>query len=167
MFRFLIWFVFLFGGAALGIWLDLRWFPELFRSPAFHLATLVPGGFLLWGMMRISRNTGRYLARKGREGEIPRLETNRLVTDGIYGCMRHPMHLGLMLFPWSFAFLTGSVSFLILIAPAETLLILLLIKTVEEPGARKKFGKAYDEYMKKVPMFSLKKECLSQLLKGE
>jgi len=166
MVRFLIWFVFLFGGAALGIFLDLRWFPQLWHSLWFHGATLVAGLLLLRLVMVISRNTGRYLARHGREGEVPRMETNRLVTGGMYGCMRHPMHLGLMLFPWAFALITGSVSFLILIAPAETLLILLLIRLVEEPQARKKFGKAYDEYMQKVPMFSFRKECLKLLLKN-
>ena len=164
---FLIWFIFLFGGAALGIFLDLRWFPQLWHSLWFHGATLLPGLLLLRLVMLISRNTGRYLARKGREGEVPRMQTNRLVTDGMYGCMRHPMHLGLMLFPWSFALIVGSPAFILLIAPAETLLILLLIKVVEEPEARKKFGKAYDDYMKKVPGFSFRKECLKMLLHSE
>jgi len=166
MARFLIWFVFLIGGAALGIFLDLRWFPALWHSLWFHMVTAIPGVLLLRLVMLISRNTGKYLARKGREGDLPRMQTNRLVTDGMYGCMRHPMHLGLMLFPWSFALITGSLSFILLIAPAETLMILLLIRIVEEPGARKKFGKAYDEYMKKVPMFSFRKECLKLLLKN-
>ncbi len=164
MLRFLIWFLFLFGGAALGVWLDLRWFPQLWHNLWFHIATLLPGLLLLRLVMIISRNTGRYLARKGREGELPRMETNRLVTDGMYGCMRHPMHLGLLLFPWSFALITGSLSFILLIAPSEMLLILLLIKWVEEPEAEKKFGEAYRRYKASVPGFSLRKECLKMLL---
>ena len=167
MVRFLIWFVFLFGGAALGIFLDLRWVPALWHSLWFHAATAIPGLLLLRLVMLISRNTGKYLSRKGREGALPRMETNRLVTGGMYGCMRHPMHLGLMLFPWTFALITGSPTFLLLIAPAEMLLILLLIKLVEEPQAEKKFGDAYKEYKKKVPMFSFRKECLRILIKEE
>ncbi len=150
----------------MGVALDLRWFPQMIRSVWFHLGTLVPGLLLLRLVMIISRNTGRYLARHGREGDLPRMQTNRLVTGGIYGCMRHPMHLGLMLFPWSFALITGSLSFILLIAPLEMLLILVLIRMVEEPEAEKKFGDAYREYKKRVPMFSLKKECLKLLLQN-
>jgi len=32
---------------------------------------------------------------------FPRLETNKLVSTGVYDCMRHPMHFGLLFFPWS------------------------------------------------------------------
>ncbi len=166
MARFLIWFVFLFGGAALGIVLDLHWFPFLWKSLWFHTVTLIAGLLLLRLVIRISRNTGKYLARHGRKGEVPRMDTNRLVTTGMYGCMRHPMHLGLMLFPWSFALITGSPSFILFIAPAEMLLILLLILLVEEPGAEKKFGEAYREYKASVPMFSFRKECLKLLLEN-
>ncbi len=166
MSRLLIWILLLFGGGALSIWLDHRWFPGLWHSWSFHLLTAVAGGVLLHLVVLISRNTGRYLARHGREGTVKRLDTNRLVTTGPYGCMRHPMHLGLMLFPWAFALLAGSPTFLLFTAPAETLLILLLIRFVEEPQARKKFGKAYDDYMKKVPPFSFRKKCLQQLLRN-
>ena len=101
MLRMLIWVLMLIGGGALGIWLDWRWFHALFVNPVFHLTTLVVGVLLLRLVMRASRHTGRLLARMGREGDIPRLETNKLVTTGVYGCMRHPMHFGLLFFPWS------------------------------------------------------------------
>ncbi|NOY37841.1 MAG: hypothetical protein GXO83_09720 [Chlorobi bacterium] len=47
MFRFLIWVIFLSGGIALGIWLDLRWFPQAWHGLWFHLGTLIPGLLLL------------------------------------------------------------------------------------------------------------------------
>ena len=165
--RMLIWVFFLVGGSILGIWLDLQWFRALFLNPFWHLFTLIGGIFLLRFVLRVSRNTGRFLARLGRDGDIPRMETNKIVTEGMYGCMRHPMHFGLLFFPWSIALLIGSPSFILIIAPLEMLLIILLVKVVEEPEAIRKFGDAYREYMKQVPMFSLKDDCIKLLLEEQ
>ncbi len=165
--RVLIWVVFLVGGSWGGIYLDLRWFRELFFNPLFHLVTFVLGILLLAVVMRISRNTGRLLAHYGREGELPRLETNRLVTHGVYGCMRHPMHLGLLFFPLAVALLVGSPTFAVLIWPGEALLMLILIKGVEEREALKKFGDAYRAYRQQVPFFNFRLSCLKRLWQGE
>ena len=144
--RIIIWIIMLLGGAVSGVWLDLRCFPGIIRNPWFHLASFILGLLLLRLIFRVSRNTGRLLARNGRQGELPRMETNRLVTEGVYGCMRHPMHLGLLFFPLALALIIGSPSFILIISPAEMLLMLMMIKFVEEPGAARKFGKSYREY---------------------
>ena len=162
IFRIIIWLLFLVGGAILCIHYDKIYFYDWFNSTKFHVATLIPGYFLLRTIIKISRNTGRYLAKHGREGDLPPLEVNKLVTTGIYSCMRHPMHLGLIFFPLAFALLVGSPVFIMILAPAEMLLMLIMIKFYEEPQARKKFGTAYDDYKKQVPFFSLK--CVRQLL---
>jgi protein-S-isoprenylcysteine O-methyltransferase Ste14 len=154
----------LLGGSALGIWLDTRWFHELFVNPIFHLATLVVGILLLRFVMRVSRYTGRLLASMGREGDLPRMDTNKLVTAGVYGCMRHPMHLGLLFFPLSTALILGSPTFILVIAPLEMLFMLVLIKFVEEPEAIRKFGEAYRQYQKRVPMFNFRPSCWGQML---
>lgn len=163
MLRIIIWVVMLIGGGWLGFWLDGRWFHAWLVNPIFHVATLIVGALLLRLVMRSSRYTGRLLARMGREGDVPRMETNKLVTTGIYACMRHPMHLGLLFFPWSGALILGSLSFILFIAPLEMLFMVLMIKLVEEPEAIRKFGDAYREYQKRVPMFSLRLSCLRQL----
>ena len=164
MLRMLIWVLMLVGGGTLSIWLDLNWFPGLFANLIFHIATLVPGLLLLYLVMRVSRNTGRLLARMGREGDIPRMKTNKLVTSGVYSCMRHPMHLGLLFFPWAMALVLGSPTFIMVIAPLEILFMLVMIKFGEEPEAIRKFGDAYREYQKQVPMFNLRSDCWRQLL---
>ncbi len=164
MLRILIWVLMLLGGSALGIWLDSRWFHELFANPVFHLATLVVGILLLRLVMRVSRYTGRLLASMGREGDLPRMDTNKLVTTGVYGCMRHPMHLGLLFFPLSAALILGSPTFILVIAPLEMLFMLALIKFVEEPEAIRKFGDAYRQYQKQVPMFNFRPSCWRQIL---
>ncbi|MEA3307946.1 MAG: isoprenylcysteine carboxylmethyltransferase family protein [Chloroflexota bacterium] len=161
--RMFIWVVMLFGGSALSLWWDWRWAHSLLVSPLFHLATLAAGIFLLRWVLQVSRHTGRLLARQGREGDIPRMETNRLVTTGVYACMRHPMHLGLLFFPWAVALILGSPFFIGVSAPLEMLFMLAMIKFVEEPEAIRKFGAAYREYQQQVPMFNFHLSCLRQL----
>ncbi len=158
-----MWLAMIFGGFFAGLWLDAILFPVLYRSLTSHLISFAIGLWIARMVINASRNTGRYLNRNGRVGDIPRLETNRLVVTGYYSCMRHPMHLGLLLFPFAAALLAGSPSFLIIIAPFEALLMIILIKTVEEPQALQKFGEDYRKYMAKTPMFSFKKECLRML----
>ena len=162
IFRIVIWLVFLVGGAILSIYFDKIYFYDWFNSTKFHIVSLIFGYFLLKTIIKVSRNTGRYLAKHGREGDLPPLEVNKLVTTGIYACMRHPMHFGLIFFPLAFALLVGSPVFIMILAPLEMLLMLVMIKFYEEPQAHKKFGQAYEEYKKQVPFFSFK--CVRQLL---
>ena len=53
---------------------------------------------------------------------------------------------------------------IMVIAPLEILFMLVMIKFGEEPEAIRKFGDAYREYQKQVPMFNLRSGCLRQLL---
>ncbi|GBD89650.1 hypothetical protein BMS3Abin04_00358 [bacterium BMS3Abin04] len=163
--RIVVWVTMLIGGTILGFAIDLRLFKSFLSSSVFHIITLILGLFLINLVFRASRNTGRILAQLGREGNVPRMETNKLVTEDIYACMRHPMHLGLLFFPLAVALIIGSLSFIIFIAPFEMILMILMIKLFEEPEAIKKFGNDYLIYMKKVPMFNLRIECLRKLLK--
>jgi protein-S-isoprenylcysteine O-methyltransferase Ste14 len=163
--RMLVWLVFLVGGIWGGLSLDRILFPAVYGSLWFHAAGFLIGLGFLRLVMTVSRNTGRTLAKYGREGELPRMETNRLVTEGVYHYMRHPMHLGLLFFPFAFAFLAGSPSFVLMIAPAEIILILLLIKWMEEPEAIRKFGTEYLNYMHHTPWFCFKIDCLRELFK--
>ena len=165
--RITFWIIMLLGGGVLGIYIDGRLFAGYPHEIYFHLVTLPLGLVTLRIVMIVSRNTGRLLARMGREGEVPRMDTNRLVTAGVYSCMRHPMHLGLMFFPFSLALILGSASFILIIAPIEMIVILVMIRLVEEPEAIKKFGDAYLEYMRQVPAFNLKPSCLVRLFKTE
>ncbi|MEA2078686.1 MAG: isoprenylcysteine carboxylmethyltransferase family protein [Pseudomonadota bacterium] len=163
--RLLLWLVLLVGGGAVGIWFDLKLFPRLLSNPWWHLATIIAGLMLLRLVFRVSRVTGRTLARQGRVGDLPRMETNRLVTTGPYACMRHPMHLGLLLFPWAVALIIGSPSFLLFIAPVEMVAMVAMILTLEEREALQKFGESYAEYRRRVPAFNLRPACLRRLLR--
>jgi len=162
--RLLLWAVLLLGGTALSLWLDLRHFRELLFSPLYHLLTFPLGWFLMTMAFRAASAGGKALAKHGKSGpEVPRLETDRLVTEGIYAHMRHPMLFGLTLVPLAFALLIGSPSFILLVAPAEMLFIIVMVLTLEERECRRKFGQAYDAYAKKVPAVCLSPECLRML----
>ncbi len=163
--RIVVWIVMLIGGGISSIIIDIHFFRSLFFSYIFHIITFLPGILLLFFVLMVSRNTGRLLASLGREGNIPRMETNRLVTSHIYGCMRHPMHFGLLFFPLSFALLLGSPFFIFVLSPLEMVFMVIMIKLIEEKELIKKFGEDYIQYMKRVPMFSLKISCLKLLFK--
>ncbi len=165
--RFAFWAALLLGGAALALALDLRLFPSLLLNPLWHLASLLAGLGLLTLVRRAAAVTGRTLARHGRQGNLPRFETNRLVRKGPYACMRHPMHLALSFLPLAFGLILGSPSFVLLVWPLEVLLLWLFIRRVEEPEALRKFGEAYRRYMREVPAFNLRPDCLRRLFREE
>ncbi len=165
MTRILIWIILIFGGSILGYYLDFQLFQDIHTNYIFHIISTLLGVFILFIMVRISKNTGRTLAKYGRKGNIKRMETNVLVKEGVYSYMRHPMHLGLFLFPLGFAFFIGSPSFILIIAPIEIIFMRIMISLVEEPEAIKKFGNDYLTYKKEVPGFCFKKICLKELLK--
>ncbi len=153
------------GGSASGLYLDTILFENVHTGLGFHSLSFVIGLLIIALIIKISKNTGRTLAKYGRRGNLKRGETNILVNQGAYKYMRHPMHFGLLFFPLSFAFLIGSPSFILFIAPGEIIFMLIMIKLVEEPEAIRKFGKDYLEYKNQLPWFCFKVDCLKELLK--
>ena len=166
MLRVIIWITMILGGSIFGYFLDFLIFENIHQNIIFHIVSLLIGIFLLFFVMKISKNTGRTLAKYGRKGKLKRMQTNVLVIQGIYKYMRHPMHLGLLFLPLAVAFLIGSPSFILIIAPIEIIFMLIMIKFVEEPDAIRKFGDEYLEYKNQVPWFCFKIKCLKKLLEN-
>jgi len=158
--RILLWCIMLFGGAWYALIHD--WDTALFRNVWFHVLSAIMGSLVLLLSFRAAANGGRELT-KGRVGDIPRLETNTLVTTGLYSCMRHPMLFGLTLLPMGWALLLGSPTFIVWIAPLEMLFIIVMVIVFEEMEVRRKFGEAYESYKQKVPMVSFRWACLKKL----
>jgi len=154
----------LFGGALYALLKD--WDTPLFMTGWFHLLTAVPGMLLLFWAFKAAATGGRELTR-GRVGDIPRLETNRLVTTGIFGCMRHPMLFGLTLLPLGWALLLGSPTFITILAPLEMLFIVVMVLLFEEREVKKKFGASYETYRHHVPPVSFRAVCLHWLFTGK
>ena len=164
--RMIVWIIFILGGLALSYYLDKRIWQHLFVFTPYHLLSGLAGLILFQVMRKIAANTGRYLHKHGRQGDLPRFETNVLATGGYYRYMRHPMHQGLMLAPLAVGLLSGSPSFVLFVAPFEILLMYLLIVTVEEKEALRKFGEAYKEFMQKTPRFCFRPVCWKMLISG-
>lgn len=163
--RFIIWLIMIPIASVLAIFIDLKYFTELFYLTSFHVVTAILGIIILWLITIVARNTGRTLAKYGREGDISRFETNVLVDKGPYAKMRHPMHFALLFLPLGWGLLIGSPTFIFIIAPLEMIFILLMIKLVEEPEAHRKFGKQYEEYIKDKPWFCIRRDCIKELFK--
>jgi len=158
--RILLWVLLLLGGAIFSMISDKN--DPIWHSYIFHIISFVLGYIVLVFAFRSAANGGREL-KKGRVGDIPRLETNHLVTTGIYSCMRHPMLFGLTLLPLGTALVVGSPTFISIVAPIEMVFIIFMVIVFEEWEVRKKFKEEYEEYASKVPMVSFKKECLEKL----
>ena len=166
MLRIVVWIIMIFGGSIFGYYLDYLIFENIHQNIILHIVSLLIGVFLLFLVMKISKNTGRTLAKYGRKGKLKRMQTNILTKQGVYKYMRHPMHLGLLFLPLAVAFLIGSPSFILIIAPIEIIFMLIMIKLVEEPEAINKFGEKYLNYKKQVPWFCFKIKCLKKLLEN-
>ena len=160
--RIVLWLVMLFGGALYAYNIDKKEF--LFYSSLFHLLSVLIGLSILRLAFRAAANGGKELA-KGRDENMPRLETNRLVTTGIYKCMRHPMLFGLTLLPLGWALLLGMPTFIIILAPLEMFFILFMVMVFEEMEVKRKFGDEYRVYAQKVPMVSFKRSCLRRVFR--
>ena len=166
--KIIIWLLMIVGGLFLSLYLDANLLNvKVEHSGWLYNIVLALGVFLLVMMINFNKSIGRFLKKNGREGNLPRLQTNVLVKHGPYALMRHPMHLSLLLFPVSVALISFSPSFIFIVAPIEIIFILIMIKLVEEPDARNKFGKEYDEYIKGLPWFCFKISCLKAILNAD
>jgi len=102
---------------------------------------------------------GRTLKRLGHSQKNTNIWPDRLVTAGIYSCMRHPQHLALALIPVGIALVLASPTAMIS-SGWGILAAFLFVLVAEEPECLKKFGLTYYEYMGRTPTFSLKPSCV-------
>ena len=153
------------GGTVFCLYLDFKDGNSFFSIP-FHLLTF-PIGFAVLKLSFKAASIGGRELKKGRSEGTPRLETDKLVTTGIYSCMRHPMLFGPVLLPIGWALLIGSPHFILYLAPAEALSVIVMVFTFEEAECVKKFGDDYLEYRKKVPAVNFNPKCLKWLFFGK
>ncbi|UCE96931.1 MAG: isoprenylcysteine carboxylmethyltransferase family protein [Candidatus Bathyarchaeota archaeon] len=98
---------------------------------------------------------GTWLAINGvRETTLKVAETHRtekIVTRGVYSIVRHPQYLGGLLSHMGISFLL-SAEYSLLFTPLIVLFVFLTSRKEEEELTRE-FGKEYEEYKEKVPMW--------------
>ncbi len=78
-------------------------------------------------------------------------KTTRLVTEGIYSYIRHPLYSSLLLLAWGIFF--KSVSTLGFFLVISTSLFLTLTAKIEEKENCKYFGNEYESYIRRTKMF--------------
>lgn len=110
----------------------------------------VAGGALVAAGIALVAWTATLFARVGRGTIAPWDPTSRLVVLGPYRHVRNPMISGVACVLAGEAALLGSVALLIWLAGFVAVNAVYL-PLVEEPGLRRRFGPAYEEYRAHVP----------------
>ena len=107
---------------------------------------------------------GRSIAKFGHLEAHETFWPDKFTEFGIFKCMRHPMHLGLAIFPLAVALASGLVLAIWGAGWGVTGALWFVIQ-VEEKDTLNKFGKVYSDYMQRVPPFSLSPACIKAGLK--
>ena len=86
---------------------------------------------------------------------LPELSPNHypgeLLTQGIYGKIRHPRYVEVLLWTLSYALVANYLATYVLVALSVPILYLIVL--LEERELRERFGSAYEEYCRRTPRF--------------
>jgi len=126
-------------------WLHLPYLPDAWWR--YALAGIIFFAGIALGATTVTK----FFSTRGTP--VPTSPPPKLITNGLYGCIRNPMALGMLLILEGLGFYYGSLSLIVFFAPLPVVLYVLYIKAVEEPELEMRFGKEYVEYKKRVPMF--------------
>ena len=130
-------------------WLDKIWglrlsIPLSVRLPLGILLLLIGVPMVFWTIFRFLRTKGT---------PIPFNPPPTLVLTGLYRIVRNPMHFGWTITLIGAAVLVESFTLLVIFIPLFVIAHILYLKLIEEKELEKKFGQAYLDYKKHVPMF--------------
>jgi protein-S-isoprenylcysteine O-methyltransferase Ste14 len=129
-------------------WLAHRLLPVTLPIP-MGARTWLAGGLALVGV-------GAWIAcldtfsRRGRGTPLPLDAPRHLVTTGLFAATRNPIMAAELLVIWSEALYLASWG-VALYAVAITVAAHVMVRRVEEPELRERFGESYEEYCKNVP----------------
>jgi protein-S-isoprenylcysteine O-methyltransferase Ste14 len=118
--------------------------PPALRLPLGTILLLTGVPTVVWTIMRFLRIKG---------SPIPFNPPPALVVNGLYRIVRNPMHVGWTVLLAGVAVLMQSFTLLAIFIPLFIIVHVVYLKFVEEKELEKKFGQAYIDYKKKVPMF--------------
>ena len=90
----------------------------------------------------------KHLLRVAGPEQIPR----ELITNGTYSKVRNPIYTGVILFTIGWSLIWEATYSFFIITGMVTLILLALIKFLEEPMLTKLFGAKFLDYRKRVPM---------------
>jgi protein-S-isoprenylcysteine O-methyltransferase Ste14 len=118
--------------------------------PAPAVLPTVLGGLLIGAGFGLWTWTVRLLARQGEGTLAPWDPTSRLVVEGPYRRVRHPMISAVAAVLLGEALVLGSLPLVAWFA-GFTAVNALYLPLVEEPGLVRRFGREYEDYRDRVP----------------
>jgi protein-S-isoprenylcysteine O-methyltransferase Ste14 len=131
----------------------------LYTDSALGMPTLLPGVFGT-GVGGVLLVLGALLCgwcvlhfRKAKGTPVPFNPPEELVLVGPYVWMRNPMVTGVFTGLFGVGFIFHSPSIVLIWTPLYILAHVIELKEVEEPELELRFGAAYAEYKRRVPMF--------------
>ncbi len=136
----------------------LAW-PYRLSGPVLWMTAIVGLALTAWALL-LHFTAGRTLRLLGHERSGAGIWPDRLVTRGIYSCMRHPQHLGLTITPIGLALITGYPA-AIMGSGWAVAAALAFVLIVEEPDCFSRFGVSYYRYLSSAPAFTLSPSCLN------
>lgn len=83
--------------------------------------------------------------------ELSRKRPSRLLTEGIYGRIRHPRYVGILLEVSAFAFFVNYLAVYVLVVAVIPMIYLIVL--LEERELAQRFGEEYERYRRDVPRF--------------
>ncbi len=104
------------------------------------------GIFLLVFSLFLASSGGRTLARFAHQEAHENFWPDKFTEFGIFGCMRHAMHLGLGIFPLAVA-LTSGLVFAIAASGWGLAAAFWFVLVIEEKDTLEKYGSVYTDYM--------------------
>ena len=132
----------------------VRWF-----TFSFGLFLMAYGLLLNAVAGKTLKEYGHFEIRKGIR------KPERLVTVGIYSCMRHPAQFGSIFFGWGLALLTSSI-YAILLSGWYSFSVLYFILAIEERETIREFGEDYCRFLAERPPFNPSPRCLREGLRA-
>ncbi|MEA3544048.1 MAG: methyltransferase [Thermodesulfobacteriota bacterium] len=135
------------------------WIWPLYLDGINRLATFFLGFILFAGSMALTAVGGRTLKRFAHRQNSKTFWPDSFTEKGIFGCMRHPMYLGLALLPVSVAMMWGSIP-AILASGWGVAAAFWFVLVIEEKETLQRFGDEYSQYMQRTSPFILSLKCL-------
>ncbi len=117
--------------------------------------------FLIYGLT-LNAIAGRTLKKYGHF-EITKgiNKPDRIVTTGIYSCMRHPAQFGSIFFGIGISLITTNI-YAIFLASWYAFLAIYFIIAIEERETIANFGEEYCEFLSKTKPFSFSLNCIKK-----
>ncbi len=151
--RLLLWLILILLSAAIGLYIDI-----FILGIWISIYLRIIGFIGLYISMKLLRISGKMLKEMGEPQEWG--WTSKLVTNGVYGCVRHPHHFGIGLSITSIGLLIGGIATFSFMTISIWISIVIFLIEIEEKELVEKFNGEYLKYKKNIPMLIPNLKCL-------